>query len=71
MHLQQLIGMQSSKLGMWKGSQGVPFEFPSKMVFKRVTGWTSGRTPYWVPRQGTGHTYGYVKAILEAILTTN
>ena len=43
LHLQQLKGKQSSKLGMWKGyhdTKGV--SFPSKMVCKR--GWARERT---------------------------
>ena len=52
-HVQQLKGMQSSKLGMWKEYhcqekvyEGVPFL--SKMVYKRVWGWTSRRgLPVW------------------------
>ena len=52
-HVQQLKGMQSSKLGMWKEYrcqekvyEGVPFL--SKMVYKRVWGWTLRRgLPVW------------------------
>ena len=45
MHLQQLKGMQSSKQGV----KGVPFvnrryTKGEKLVYKRVRGWTSGRS---------------------------
>ena len=51
-HLQQLKGMRISKLGMWMGYnlsiEGIQqgYLFLSKMVYRRVRGWTLGRSVF-------------------------
>ena len=68
MHLQQLRGMKGPPFVNRRYSKGIPFE--SKMLYKRVRGWTAVSTGL-VPRDQTNHICLHVVACSVPIKDVN